>query len=41
MKGRAYRGFVHVRAEAVASSRDLDHWVRACLEYNKRAKASR
>jgi len=41
MKGRAYRGFVHVRADAVALARDLDYWVRACLEYNKRAKASR
>ena len=41
MKGRAYRGFVHVRAEAVASPRGLNYWVRACLEYNKRAKASR
>src|SRR2546430_8869844 len=41
MKGRAYRGFVHVRAEAVALARDLDYWVRSCLEYNKRAKASR
>src|SRR3989442_8647250 len=34
MKGRAYRGFVHVRAEAVASPRDLDYWVRAGLGYN-------
>jgi len=41
MKGRAYRGFVHVRADAVASPRDLDYWVRACLQYNKHAKASR
>ena len=41
MNGRAYRGFVHVREEAVASKRDLDYWVRVCLEFNKRAKASR
>ena len=41
MKGRAYRGFVHVREDAVASSRDLGYWVRACLQYNKQAKASR
>src|SRR2546421_13118566 len=34
MKGRAYRGFVHVRAEAVGSPRDLDYWVEAGLEYN-------
>ena len=41
MNGRAYRGFVHVSEEAVASGRELDYWVRACLEFNKRAKASR
>src|SRR5689334_14445324 len=41
MKGRAYRGFVHVRADAVASARDLGYWVRACLQYNTQAKASR
>ncbi len=41
MNGRAYRGFVHVREEAVASKRDLDYWVRVCLQFNRRAKASR
>ncbi len=41
MNGRAYRGFVHVCEEAVASRRDLNYWVSVCLEFNKRAKASR
>ena len=41
MKGRAYRGFVYVREGAVASKRDLDYWVKLCLSYNKKAKASR
>ena len=41
MNGRAYRGFVHVREEAVTSGRELDYWVRACLKFNKRAKSSR
>ena len=41
MKGRAYRGFVYVREEAVASKRDLDYWVRLCLDFNKHAKSSR
>jgi TfoX/Sxy family transcriptional regulator of competence genes len=40
MKGREYRGYVHVDAEAVKSARDLDYWVRLALEYNKRAKAA-
>ena len=41
MKGRAYRGFVYVRGEAVASRRDLHYWVRLCLAFNKRTKSSR
>lgn len=41
MKRRAYRGFVYVREEAVASKSDLDYWVRTCLDFNKRARSSR
>ena len=41
MKGGAYRGFVYVREEAVAAKRDLDYWVRLCLDFNKQAKSSR
>ncbi len=41
MKGRAYRGFVYVRGDAVASKRELDYWVKLCLDFTKRAKSSR
>ena len=41
MKGRAYRGFVHVREDVVASKRDLNYWVRQCLAFNAQAKRSR
>jgi TfoX/Sxy family transcriptional regulator of competence genes len=41
MNGRAYRGFVYVREDAVATKRELDRWVRLCLAFNKRAKRSR
>ena len=41
MKGRAYRGFVHVRADAVRTKRALDYWVAVCLAFNGRAKSSR
>lgn len=41
MKGRAYRGFVHVRADAVRTKRALDYWVGLCLAFNGRAKSSR
>ena len=40
MKGHAYKGFVHVREEVVATKKSLDYWVRTCLAFNKRAKAS-
>lgn len=41
MKGRAYRGFVYVRADAVRTRRALDYWVGLCLAFNGRAKSSR
>lgn len=41
MRGRAYRGFVHVREDAVRSKRALEYWVRLCLDFNQRAKSSR
>jgi len=41
MRGRAYRGFVHVRAEAVKTQRALHYWVGLCLAFNGRAKSSR
>lgn len=40
MRGREYRGYLYVDAEAVRAKRDLDYWVGLALDYNKRAKAS-
>ena len=40
MKGRQYRGYVHVDADAVRDQRDLDYWIGLSLDYNGRAKAS-
>jgi TfoX/Sxy family transcriptional regulator of competence genes len=34
MKGRPYRGYVNVDAEAVRSKRDLDYWIGLALDYN-------
>jgi TfoX/Sxy family transcriptional regulator of competence genes len=34
MKGRQYRGYVYVDAEAVKSKRDLDYWIGLALSYN-------
>jgi TfoX/Sxy family transcriptional regulator of competence genes len=40
MRGREYRGYVYVDAEAIRTKSDLDYWVGLALDYNKRAKAS-
>ena len=39
MKGREYRGYVHVDRDAVKSSRDLSYWVDLALDYNARFEA--
>jgi hypothetical protein len=40
MKGREYRGYVHIDADALSTKGDLDHWVKLALDFNVRAKAS-
>jgi len=40
MKGREYRGYVHVAADAVKTKRELDYWVGLALDFNSRAKPS-
>lgn len=40
MKGREYRGYVHVDAEAVTSKRDLAYWIALALAYNKKLGAT-
>jgi hypothetical protein len=34
MKGRGYRGYVHVGADAVKTKRELDHWIKLALDFN-------
>lgn len=41
MKGREYRGFVHVDESAVKTKKELDYWIELCLDYNKHAKSSK
>ncbi|HXI34513.1 MAG TPA: TfoX/Sxy family protein [Gemmatimonadales bacterium] len=40
MKGRAYRGFVHIDTPRLAAKKAFDFWVALALDYNKHAKAS-
>jgi TfoX/Sxy family transcriptional regulator of competence genes len=37
MKGRQYRGFVHVDADALRTKRQLDYWIKLALDYNATA----
>src|SRR5215468_10222449 len=41
MKGRQYRGYVYVDADAVAGKSDLEFWIGLSLDYNSKAVASR
>ena len=38
MRGRAYRGYVHVDASAVRTKKDFDYWVALALSYNAQLK---
>jgi TfoX/Sxy family transcriptional regulator of competence genes len=40
MKGRQYRGYVYVDAEAVKTKSELEYWVGVALEYSNKAKAA-
>ncbi len=39
--GRPMQGFVFVEPEALDDDRDLESWIRLCLDYNPKAKSSR
>ena len=41
MRGRDYKGFVYVSADAIPSKKELDYWVKLSLDFNKKAKASK
>jgi len=41
MKGREYKGYILVNEDDVAKKRELDFWIRQCLDFNARAKSSK
>lgn len=41
MKNREYKGYAYVNPEGFKSKKDFDYWVSLCLDFNKRAKASK
>ena len=41
MKGREYKGFIHVDEAAIKTKKDLDYWIELSIDYNKHAKSSK
>ena len=41
MRGREYKGFGYISQDAIKSKRDFDFWINLCLEFNRKAKASK
>jgi TfoX/Sxy family transcriptional regulator of competence genes len=41
MRGREYKGYVHVSAESIKNKKDLEYWLELALDYNKVAKSSK
>lgn len=39
--GRQMTGYVFVEVDAIGTKKELDYWVRLCLDYNKDAKSSK
>lgn len=41
MRGREYKGYVHISEEEIKTQKALEYWIGLALDYNKRAKASK
>jgi TfoX/Sxy family transcriptional regulator of competence genes len=41
MKGREYRGFIHVDEAAIKTKKELNYWIELSVDYNKHAKSSK
>ncbi len=39
--GKTMKGFVFVDEAVLKTKKDLDYWINVCLEFNKKAKASK
>ena len=35
MRGREYKGYVHVDKDSITNKKDFDYWIGLALEYNK------
>ena len=41
MRGREYKGYIHINENAIKTKKDFDYWIGLALEFNKIAKASK
>ncbi len=41
MRGREYKGYVHVNEDSIKDKKDFSYWIELALEYNKIAKSSK
>ncbi len=39
--GRPMKGYVYISEEGMKSKKDFDYWIGLCVEFNKKAKASK
>ena len=40
MRGREYKGYIHVDEESIRTKTDFNYWVKLALDFNKKAKSS-
>jgi len=41
MRGREYKGYVHVDGDSIINKKDFDYWIALALDYNTIAKTSK
>jgi hypothetical protein len=41
MKGREYQGYCYVSSNGYKSKSDFEYWIKLCLDFNEKAKASK
>lgn len=41
MRGREYKGYVHVEEDSLKNKKDFDYWIGLALDYNKTARLSK
>ena len=41
MGGREYKGYVYINEDALKTKKELQHWIKLALDFNKHAKSSK